>query len=87
MLAQIMVTLGWFTLAMVLNPSVQRRAQQQLDSVVDRDRLPALADRPNLPYIDALVKEVLRWRPPVPLSIPRTNTQVRGAALIFDRLY
>jgi cytochrome P450 len=33
-----------------------------------RHSLPTLEDRPNLPYVDALVKEVLRWQPVVPLG-------------------
>lgn len=46
---------------MVLYPDVQRKAQMELDSVVGTDRLPCLEDRDKLPYINALVKELLRW--------------------------
>lgn len=48
---------------MTLYPEVMRRAQAELDAVVGRGRLPTFADRPNLPYVDAIVKEALRWRP------------------------
>lgn len=54
-----MSTLYGFYLAMVLYPDVQRRAQTELDSVVGTDRLPCLEDREKLPYINALVKELL----------------------------
>ncbi|KAH9847609.1 CyP450 monooxygenase [Lenzites betulinus] len=50
-----------FVLAMAMYPDVQRKAQAELDSVVGPDRLPNFADRPHLPYVNALVKEVLRW--------------------------
>ena len=73
---QTAASLGWFAFAMVLHPHVQQRAHAELDSVVGRDRLPTMADWKNLPYIEALVKELLRWRPVAPLSIPRRNTQV-----------
>ncbi|KAI0049923.1 cytochrome P450 [Auriscalpium vulgare] len=63
-------TLQWWTLAMIAYPDTQRRAQAELDAVVGRDRLPTFADLPYLPYLRALVKEVLRWRPTVPLGIP-----------------
>ncbi|KAI1498864.1 cytochrome P450 [Biscogniauxia marginata] len=39
------------------------KAQQLLDEVVGRDRLPQFEDRPRLAYIDAMVNEVIRWRP------------------------
>lgn len=53
---------------MVLYPEVQRKAQQELDAVVGNDRLPTFEDRDRLPYICALVSEVYRWMPVVPLS-------------------
>ncbi|KAF8191538.1 cytochrome P450 [Mycena galopus ATCC 62051] len=63
--------LSVFVLAMTLYPSVMRTAQAELDEVVGRDRMPSLSDRANLPYIEAIVKEVLRWRPVGPLGLPR----------------
>ena len=53
---------------MVLNPDVQRKAQRELDQVVGPHRLPDFADQPSLPYVDAIVKETLRWNPVVPLG-------------------
>ena len=63
-------TLCWWALAMIAIPEVQRRAQAELDSVVGRDRLPTFADAPRLPYVCAIVREVLRWRPAVPWGMP-----------------
>jgi cytochrome P450 len=57
-----------FFLAMVLYPDVQKRAQEEIDSVVGKDRLPTFEDRPSLPYIDAIVLETLRWNPILPLG-------------------
>jgi hypothetical protein len=61
-------TLLIFVLAMVLNPEVQERAQAEIDSVIGTVRLPAFEDRPSLPYIEAVLRETLRWHPAVPLS-------------------
>ena len=44
---------------MVCYPQVQRRAQEELDRVLG-GRLPEAKDQPDLPYISAVVKEVLR---------------------------
>jgi hypothetical protein len=49
-------------LALALFPQVQRRAQAELDVVVGRDRLPTFDDRPRLPYMEALCKELMRWQ-------------------------
>ena len=48
---------------MVLYPDVQRKAQEELDRVVGRDRLPDLSDRDALPYVNAVLKEIFRWQP------------------------
>ncbi|KAG2119058.1 cytochrome P450 [Suillus discolor] len=59
-----------FFLAMTLFPDVQKKAQAEIDAVVGPDRLPCLADRTSLPYIEALAKEVLRWSVVTPLGFP-----------------
>jgi cytochrome P450 len=68
-------TLSWWTLAMIAFPEVQRRAQAEIDAVVGRDRLPSFADAPRLPYVCAILKEVLRWRPTSPLGVPHVATK------------
>ncbi len=70
-----MSSMACFFLAITLSPSVQRKAQAEIDSVVGTDRLPNSADRKNLPYIDAIVKEVLRWHPVGPLGLPHMSTK------------
>ena len=60
---------------MVLNPQVMKKAQDELDRVIGKDHLPDFSDRTNLPYIDAVVKEVLRWNPPLPVGLPSKVTQ------------
>lgn len=46
---------------MLLNPAVQWKAQGELDLVVGPDRLPILDDEPNLPYLTAVLREVIRF--------------------------
>lgn len=55
---------------MMLYPEAQAKAQAEIDRVVGHDRLPMMEDRSNLPYVEALIKEVLRFYPPVPLGMP-----------------
>jgi cytochrome P450 len=58
-------------LALVLFPQVQRRARAELDVVIGRDRLPTFDDRPRLPYIEALCKELMRWQMVTPIGMVR----------------
>ena len=52
---------------MVVHPAVQEKAQSEIDTVVGKDRLPTMDDRPLLPYLDAISREMLRYMPIVPL--------------------
>jgi cytochrome P450 len=52
---------------------MQRKAQEEIDRVLGPGRLPTVADRGNLPYVDAVVKEVLRWHPVAPMGIPHMS--------------
>jgi cytochrome P450 len=77
--------LSSFILAIVTHPEVQVKGQREIDGVVGRERLPDFSDRPFLPYITAIVKEVLRhvlfnylslpayafprWNPVAPLGL------------------
>ncbi|KAJ5103037.1 hypothetical protein N7532_003566 [Penicillium argentinense] len=64
-----------FFLAMALFPEVQHKAQQEIDKVVESGQMPQFRDRENLPYVNAVVKEVLRWHPVVPINVVHTSTQ------------
>ncbi|KAE8353225.1 cytochrome P450 [Aspergillus coremiiformis] len=66
-------TIDCFFLAMALYPEVQKKAQEEIDHVIG-NRLPTFADRDNLPYINAMVKELLRWHPVVPANMPHVST-------------
>ena len=63
--------LHMFFLAMALNPHVVRNAQEELDRVLGGRRLPDFSDQEQLPYISAIVKELLRWGCPVPIGVPK----------------
>jgi cytochrome P450 len=55
---------------MARHPEAQTRAQAELDEVLGNNQLPSLADRPQLPYTDAILSEVLRCAPITPLGFP-----------------
>ncbi|KAK2462692.1 hypothetical protein APHAL10511_005308 [Amanita phalloides] len=73
--AQIQASQLVFIMAMALYPSVQERAQAEIDRVVGTDRLPMYEDRPLLPYMEAVLRETLRWRLVAPLAIPHVTAK------------
>lgn len=69
-----------FLLLMALYPAAQRKAQDEIETIVGKDRLAVMEDRPRLPYIEALMKEVHRFIPITPL-VPhstRVDDEFRG---------
>lgn len=64
--------LDFFVLACLMFPEAVRKAHHELDQVVGSEKLPSFDDLPNLPYVDAFVKEVMRWRPLAPLGVPHS---------------
>ncbi|OAL40505.1 hypothetical protein AYO20_00241 [Fonsecaea nubica] len=86
-------TLAAFVKAMALYPEVQAKAQREIDAVIGQDRMPTWSDRPNLPYVRAVVEETLRWLPvtligpPMPHALSKTESYMgytlpEGAAII-----
>jgi cytochrome P450 len=55
---------------MVLHPEWQDKVRKEYDEVIG-DRVVEVTDAPNLPILRACIKECVRWRPPVPLGVPR----------------
>ena len=55
-------------MAMALHPDKLKLAHEELDRVVGVDRLPTISDRGRLPYVNAIIKETMRWHPALPLS-------------------
>lgn len=45
---------------MAQHPEIQKKAQAELDKIIGTEHLPTLEDREDLPYIECIMKEVLR---------------------------
>ncbi|ETN36464.1 uncharacterized protein HMPREF1541_08742 [Cyphellophora europaea CBS 101466] len=59
-----------FFLVMTSKIDSQRRAQAEIDSVVGTDRLPDISDQAKLPYVEALYKEIIRWKSLGSIGVP-----------------
>lgn len=67
--------LAVFFLAMMTHPAVQAEAQEEIDRVVGRDRLPTYEDREKMPYVEAVFKEAFRWHVIAPFALPHVCTK------------
>lgn len=63
-------TIEWAMAEAIRNPRIMKKAQAELDEVIGNDRRFEESDIDRLPYLHALVREVLRLHPPTPLMIP-----------------
>ncbi|RZC49525.1 hypothetical protein C5167_017953 [Papaver somniferum] len=69
------VTLTWALSRVLTNPSVLKKAQDELDTEVGKERNVQGQDIDDLVYLQAIVKETLRLYPPGPLSVPHEATE------------
>lgn len=69
-------------LVLAVYPEHQERARREIEAVVGAVRLPELADFKHLPFVEALIKEVIRIRPAFPMVVPHfTTEEIRASYL------
>ncbi|XP_047147559.1 flavonoid 3',5'-hydroxylase 2-like [Vigna umbellata] len=65
----------WSLAEMLKNPSIMKKAHEEMDKVIGRERRLKESDIPNLPYFQAICKETYRKHPSTPLNLPRISKQ------------
>jgi 2-hydroxyisoflavanone synthase len=86
------VATEWTLAELINNPRVLKKAQEEMESVVGKDRLVDESDVQNLPYIKAMVKEAFRLHPPLPLVTRKCTEECeingymipKGALILFN---
>ncbi|QRW26824.1 cytochrome P450 family protein [Rhizoctonia solani] len=80
--------------AMAMYPEVQTKAQAEVDSILCGNRFPEIEDQQSMPYVEAVIKEALRWRSVLPLGVPHAAIEddvykgyriPKGAAIIANQ--
>ncbi|KAM5291738.1 cytochrome P450 1A2-like [Ctenodactylus gundi] len=67
--------ISWSIMYLVTKPEIQRKIQKELDTAIGKGRRPRLADRPQLPYMEAFILEMFRHSSFVPFTIPHSTTR------------
>ncbi|KAK6186433.1 hypothetical protein SNE40_008471 [Patella caerulea] len=88
-------TLDWAFLFMVIHPEVQKKCQEEIDSMVGDGRMVDWSDKSKLSYNEATLLEVQRLASTVPMAVPHTtnkDTVVKGylipeGSLVYANLY
>ena len=86
--------LRWMLVLMLNYPKVQSRCHKEIDDIIG-SRLPTLADRENMPWVEAVIHECLRFKAPVALGVPHAadkDTTLYGykipkGTLVLTNLY
>ncbi|XP_015582850.2 cytochrome P450 93A3 [Ricinus communis] len=68
------ITTEWALAELINHPDIMKKAREEIDFVIGKSRLVQELDIPNLPYLQAVVKETLRLHPTGPLIV-RESTE------------
>jgi len=69
------ITLDWAMTELLMNPHVMEKAQTEVRSVLRERRVVAESDLHQLQYMKAVIKEIFRLHPAVPVLVPRESME------------
>lgn len=67
--------LGFLWQQFLIHPEVQTKIQEEIDRVIGRKVQPNLNHRKDMHYTEATIREIMRYKTLVPLSVPHRSTQ------------
>eukprot|EP00929_Paragymnodinium_shiwhaense_P114224 TRINITY_DN82568_c0_g1_i1.p1 TRINITY_DN82568_c0_g1~~TRINITY_DN82568_c0_g1_i1.p1 ORF type:complete len:567 (+),score=117.76 TRINITY_DN82568_c0_g1_i1:87-1787(+) len=79
-------TIHWLLLLMANHPDVQKKVQAEIDAVC-KGRPVDINDATKMPYMNACIKECMRWMPAVPLMVPYMASLDADVVLESGRRY
>ncbi|CAG2115187.1 unnamed protein product [Medioppia subpectinata] len=79
------ICLSWTYHFIGLYPEIQRKLHQELDSVLTTDCMVTIDDIKRMPYLEAVIKESLRLRPPVPVILRAIKQDIQLGQYVVPR--
>ncbi|XP_042051188.1 cytochrome P450 71AP13-like [Salvia splendens] len=67
------ITLDWTMTELLTHPEILKILRSEVRNVVGEKEMVSETDLPNLKYMKAVIKEVMRLHPPAPLLVPRES--------------
>jgi len=67
----VITSLEWAALVLATHPQIQKKIQEEIDNVIGRERNPKFSDRNQMPYLQAFMWELWRFRTITPINLPR----------------
>ncbi|KAK7411071.1 hypothetical protein VNO78_02441 [Psophocarpus tetragonolobus] len=69
------IALDWAMTELLMNPHVMKKAQKEVRSILGERKVVAESDLDELEYMKAVIKEVFRFHPSVPILLPRESLE------------
>ncbi|KAJ9140240.1 hypothetical protein P3X46_030912 [Hevea brasiliensis] len=69
------ITLDWTMTELIMNPRVMEKAQAEIRSIVGERKVVQESDLLQFHYMKAVIKEIFRLHPPVPVLVPRESLE------------
>ncbi len=67
----VLTTLEWAHLILATHSHIQQKLHQEIDEIIGKERNPKFSDRNQMPYLQAFMWEVWRFRTITPINLPR----------------
>ncbi|XP_054165697.1 cytochrome P450 2J6-like [Oppia nitens] len=67
--------LEWALVVLATYPDIQTKLRTEIDDIIGRDKTPQYAHRNQMPYLQAFIHEIMRFRSIVTINLPRATSE------------
>nr|BAA84072.1 cytochrome P450 [Torenia hybrid cultivar] len=84
----------WAIAELINNPNVLKKAQEEISRIIGTKRIVQESDAPDLPYLQAIIKETFRLHPPIPMLSRKSTSdctvngyKIQAKSLLFVNIW